>query len=116
MGDIEAMTAKSHNRGQEIEHDGKQWVDCKTGFTVSDNNPCTLCNRIPGDGGIDPCIIPLIKALNDGGVESIASCCGHGRRPGNIVLKDGRELVICRDFETARIVDKSFPCIAKDSS
>lgn len=42
----------------------------------------------------DPCIAPLVKALNDGDVPTVASCCGHGDRDGSIVLADGRELVI----------------------
>lgn len=42
----------------------------------------------------DPCIAPLVAALNEGGVPTIASCCGHGKWPGAIVLADGRELHI----------------------
>jgi hypothetical protein len=43
---------------------------------------------------IDRCIAPIVKALNDGGVPTIASCCGHGNLPGLISLVDGRHLVI----------------------
>lgn len=43
---------------------------------------------------IDRCIAPIVKALNDGGVETIASCCGHGKGPGRITLLDDRELFI----------------------
>lgn len=42
----------------------------------------------------DPCLVPLIKALNDGGVRTIASCCGHGATEGWIALGDGRQLGI----------------------
>lgn len=42
----------------------------------------------------DPCIAPLVKALNDGGLPTVASCCGHGKRSGSIVLADGCELTI----------------------
>ena len=56
--------------------------------------------------GVDACIAPLIRALNEAGIETIASCCGHGRRPGNICLRDGRELVILPDWETGRRVDR----------
>lgn len=41
---------------------------------------------------IDSCIAPIVKALNDGGVETVASCCGHGKGPGRISLADGRDL------------------------
>lgn len=60
---------------------------------------------------IDFCIASLVKALNAGGVQTIASCCGHGKRPGNIALADGRELIIAADYEMGRLVDKSFPPI-----
>jgi len=57
---------------------------------------------------IDRCIAPIIKALNDGGIKTIASCCGHYIRPGNIVLEDERELVICPNYDVARKVDATF--------
>lgn len=97
---------KSTNRGHDIEFKGNEWKDCKTGFAFSDNVPCSNCGRVPGDKGYDPCLNEIITALNDVGIKSIASCCGHGRQPGSIVLKDGRELIIVRDFETARKIEK----------
>lgn len=44
--------------------------------------------------GIDACIAPIVQALNDAGILTAGCCCGHGREPGNIILADGRELVI----------------------
>lgn len=64
----------------------------------------------------DPCLAPLVGALNDGGIRTVASCCGHGRRPGNVILADGRELVIAPDHETARQVDRAFPPINRKGS
>lgn len=55
---------------------------------------------------IDACIAEIIRALNDGGVATIASCCGHFNRWGSIILKDGRELIISPDFESSRAFDK----------
>ena len=52
--------------------------------------------------GVDACIAPLVQALNDGGFQTVASCCGHGKRPGNIALEDGRELLILPNYEEAR--------------
>lgn len=43
---------------------------------------------------IDYCIHQIVAALNAGGMRTIASCCGHGKMPGRIDLKDGRILVI----------------------
>lgn len=58
---------------------------------------------------VDVEIAPIVKALNAAGVETIASCSGHGHRPGNIMLRDGREIVIARDFSEARAIDVLFP-------
>ena len=60
---------------------------------------------------VDSCIVPIVKALNDAGIVTVASCCGHGKRPGDIALADGRELIIASDYETARKVDEAFPKI-----
>lgn len=58
---------------------------------------------------IDACIARLVLLLNRHGFETAASCCGHGHRPGNIALHDGRELIIAPDFETGRAIDRLFP-------
>ena len=50
----------------------------------------------------DPEIADLVRALNSGGVRTVASCSGHGTPPGIISLKDGRELLIMPDYAAAR--------------
>lgn len=45
---------------------------------------------------IDECIAPIVKALNDAGIETIESCCGHGKGPGTIDLLDGRRIMIIK--------------------
>lgn len=60
---------------------------------------------------VDSCIAPIVEALNAAGVVTVASCCGHGRQPGNIALADGREIIIAPDFETGRRIDSLFPPI-----
>lgn len=47
----------------------------------------------------DPCLAPLIKALNDGGIRTTSSCCGHHHRPGSVSLADGRWLMIAPNDE-----------------
>ena len=72
------------------------------------------CDRCDGPGGkttyanqaclpingkvqcIDWCIHHIVAALNAGGVETVASCCGHGEQEGRIDLADGRILRIER--------------------
>lgn len=60
---------------------------------------------------VDSCIVQVVQALNASGLRTVASCCGHGHRPGNIALADGRELIIAPDHATARQVDAAFPNI-----
>ncbi len=61
--------------------------------------------RIPADlavGGrakwkrmrIDACIAPLVRVLQEAGINMRGSCCGHGRGHGDIHLQDGRMLLI----------------------
>ena len=37
---------------------------------------------------VDPCIAPLVLALNAAGLHTVGSCCGHGVRQGSIVALD----------------------------
>ena len=48
---------------------------------------------------IDFCIHHIIAALNAGGVRTVASCCGHGKMPGNIMLEGGKVLVIADSLD-----------------
>ena len=57
----------------------------------------------------DPEIADIVQALNAGGVPTVASCCGHGHRPGCIALVDGRELFVAKDHAEARAIDEAFP-------
>lgn len=43
---------------------------------------------------IDLCIADVVAALNAANIVTVASCCGHGDRQGNIMLEDGRTLII----------------------
>lgn len=45
----------------------------------------------------DPCLAPIVQALNAGGIRTVASCCGHHARIGSIALADGRTIHICPD-------------------
>ena len=58
---------------------------------------------------VDTEIASFVAALNSCGLETVASCSGHGFRPGNIALRDGREIIIARDFDEARKIDALFP-------
>lgn len=42
----------------------------------------------------DPCLEPTVRALNDSGLRTVASCCGHGTNHPTVALEDGRWFVI----------------------
>jgi hypothetical protein len=48
----------------------------------------------------DPCIAPVVAALNAGGVRTVASCCGHGKNDPSIALADGRWVTITHEAPT----------------
>jgi len=53
---------------------------------------------------IDSCIAPLVKALQEGGIDMRGSCCGHGRVEGHIELQDGRILLILLPHQARRYI------------
>lgn len=62
---------------------------CKWGNDVEVENLLT-CDGERRTWKIDACIAPVVAALNASEVETIQSCCGHGRGSGRIDLVDGR--------------------------
>lgn len=56
----------------------------------------------------DPCIADIVAALNAAGIATTVSCCGHGRRLGNITLRDGREIFLPRDRHDAQAIEHMF--------
>ncbi len=65
---------------------------CEKGQTVK----MKLIGRMGEDArevDIDKCIASIIKALNEGGVLTKSSCCGHGG-DGYILLHDGRGFLL----------------------
>jgi hypothetical protein len=59
----------------------------------------------------DPCLEPLVRALNGGGIRTVASCCGHGRRPGSVLLANGRALLVLESIEEHDRLDGLWPGI-----
>jgi hypothetical protein len=51
----------------------------------------------------DPEIADLVDALNTNKLSTVASCSGHGHRPGRISLKDGRELLVMNSEQVATV-------------
>ena len=55
---------------------------------------------------IDACIVAIVKALQQGGINMRSSCCGHGKRRGRIDLQDGRVLWIQDQGVLPRMVEE----------
>jgi hypothetical protein len=53
----------------------------------------------------DPCLVPLVKALNDGGIRTVASCCGHGTAPTWVILADDRYLLLVSREDAHEFID-----------
>lgn len=71
---------------------------------MCDHSPNREAAMVVIDPGIwcDPCLVPLVTALNEGNVPTVASCCGHGNYEGWIALNDGRVLVIEPNLDAAK--------------
>ena len=67
---------------------------CKWGTSLD----VTLCKPTPVQKRlvikVDACIAPLIQMLNDYGIETVASCCGHGKTEGRIDFADGHVMLM----------------------
>lgn len=59
--------------------------------------------------GIDACVAPIVAALQSAGVDMRGSCCGHGKRYGEIALQDGRCLVVLAPEEALEYQRKQSP-------
>lgn len=53
------------------------------------------------DKPVDACIAPLVQALNDAEIYTANCCCGHGKAAGEIILHDGRVLIVVDTLEEA---------------
>jgi hypothetical protein len=111
------MTARSEAHGHKIFYDGEKWRWRDTGEEAG-SRPCKRCGKkpivvyvkIPADLSctgqekwqfvhIDACIAPIVDALQTSGIDMRGSCCGHGNRPGEIALQDGRTIIFPRSWE-----------------
>ena len=57
-----------------------------------------LCRPTPVQGRtsvkVDSCIAPLVQTLNDYGIRTTASCCGHGKVTHASIIIDARSVEI----------------------
>lgn len=63
---------------------------CEMG-TYAHQIPMPINKRVCG---IDYCIADIVAALNAANINTVASCCGHGKMLSSICLQDGRVCII----------------------
>ena len=63
---------------------------------------------------VDECIAPIVQALSNANIPTIACCCGHGKHHGSIILGDGREMLVMPDYASARAVDRLVEVVRLD--
>lgn len=57
----------------------------------------------------DPCIEPLVSALNQGGIKTVASCCGHGTHPTIVIDSQDRWLLLVPRKQADEILELLYP-------
>ena len=53
---------------------------------------------------VDSCIAPLVQMLNDYGIKTRYSCCGHGTLPNSGIFIDEENIKICEHPRTIELV------------
>ena len=104
------MTALSYSQGHQIEWIKNNWIYKDTKQPIAKNRSCKKCGKYPvimkinkEKCEIDYCIAPIIKVLNDIGIETTFCCCGHGRKFGHIQTKE--------DLKWQEKKQKNFPFV-----
>jgi len=59
---------------------------------------------------IDKCLAPLIKMLNEYGIKTLSSCCGHGKTKKSWIMIDPRNIHFGKIEESGLIsISLEFP-------
>jgi len=59
--------------------------------------------------GVDSCIADFVQMLNDNGIETVASCCGHGKQPASIILRNDTWLMFLTREDALEVYKKHPP-------
>lgn len=57
----------------------------------------TLCKPRENDmitAKVDSCIAPLVQVLNDYGIQTVSSCCGHGKTSHSYIRIHPKNIMI----------------------
>lgn len=56
---------------------------------------------------VDSCLVPLLLSLEFLGVETVASCCGHGKYPMTVIAKKGSKTDFGLEIFTGLIIPRT---------
>ena len=62
---------------------------------------------------IDKCIRSRIKFLQDQGIKTVSSCCGHGRYPLTIVVKSDKGIIF--ELLSGKVIPRKKRFYVKDN-
>lgn len=71
--------------------------ECCLGGTYEHCIPTVVRNKVVW---VDFCVADIVVGLNAAGLRTVASCCGHDKMYGNVMLEDGRSLDIRAPMKT----------------
>lgn len=66
--------------------------DCHSAHNPYGKTPAVVFHGNMRDYFVDACIAPVVKLLHANGIETRASCCGHGEMAPDIMIAPGHEL------------------------
>jgi len=107
------MVARGSWDGRPTEHNGKEWIYSDTKEPIDPHRECGGCQFKKVDvfvpihqndshtgkarwayKPVDFCCAGIVKALNNEGLFTRTSCCGHGKELGEIILWSGTRITL----------------------
>jgi hypothetical protein len=105
MSEIRLPDPRDRERVYDEAHSVWRWAD--SGQACNHEHACSSCGKavvsVPlshrtergfTTASVDACLAEFVQRLNNAGLQTIASCCGHGDGPATVILEDGRELLV----------------------
>ena len=81
-----------------------------------ENNKMCILNKKNDSRKIDPCMIEVIKNLQELKVQTLACCCGHGKYPMTIVVNIGFDALIPLEIFSNKVIQRKKKFYKKDKA
>lgn len=63
---------------------------------------------------IDPCMLEVIRNLQEQRIKTLACCCGHGKYHMSIIIDIGKDLVIPLEIFSNKVIERKKRFYKKD--